>query len=257
MENGTAGGFGLRVVEYAGTASGIPVAYAGFLLVGMGARVTTLVPPGVPSKTATTPIDLALEVLAEGKDTAVCPETAESFSALLAKTDILLCDAPTAIEPLLGPVTALNRAYPSLIVGIATTFGLDGPYAGMVGTGLDAQALAAVAWSVGEPGRPPLTLPPGIVEHQSGAQLAAGCLLAFMTRGGDGAGGQIVDIALADVLASYVAGNCRFYVHHGLEWRRSGRRASGSGGHTPSSFCHARTARSAFVGEPAMNGTGW
>ena len=38
--------------------------------------------------------------------------------------------------------------------------------------------------------------------------------------------GRIVDIALADVLASYVAGNARLYIHHGLEWARNGRRPS-------------------------------
>jgi crotonobetainyl-CoA:carnitine CoA-transferase CaiB-like acyl-CoA transferase len=232
MASDTPGVDGLRVVEYAGANSGIAAAYAGFLLAGMGARVTRLVPPDDPSgdapKPSSTPIDLALEVLANGKQSAPCPTTTSGFNALLASADVLLCDAPRDIEALLGPVKDLNKTHPHLIAGIATTFGLDGPYAGMAGTGLDAQALAAVAWSMGEPGRAPLTLPPGIVDHQSGAQLAAGCLLSLVANRG-----QIVDIALADVLASYVAGNCRFYVHHGLEWRRSGRRASGSGGAYP------------------------
>ncbi len=44
-------------------------------------------------------------------------------------------------------------------------------------------------------------MPPGILEHQSGAMLAAGCLVALRARDA-GSGGQLVDIALADVLAS-------------------------------------------------------
>ncbi|MDA9975724.1 CoA transferase [Alphaproteobacteria bacterium] len=212
-------------VEYGGSNSGIAAAYAGFLLAGMGARVIRLIPHDDAPKPSSAPIDLALEALANGKQSAPCPTTTPNFNALLASADVFLCDAPQDIEALLGPAQDLNKIHPHLIVGIATTFGLDGPYARMDGTGLDAQALAAVAWSMGEPGRAPLTLPPGIVEHQSGAQLAAGCLLALVAKRG-----QVVDIARADVLASYVAGNSRFYVHHGLEWRRSGRRAFGSGG---------------------------
>jgi len=62
--------------------------------------------------------------------------------------------------------------------------------------------------------------------------LAAGCLLAMSVRDARGSG-RVVDVALAEVLASYVAGNCRLYIHHGLQWHRSGSRASGSGGAYP------------------------
>ena len=41
--------------------------------------------------------------------------------------------------------------------------------------------------------------------------------------------GRVVDVALADVLASYVAGNCRIYTNYGLKWQRAGRRAYASG----------------------------
>jgi hypothetical protein len=56
---------------------------------------------------------------------------------------------------------------------------------------------------------------PGILEHQIGARLACGCILSQMLQE-TGASGRIVDITLADILASYVAGNCRFYIHHAL-----------------------------------------
>lgn len=130
------------------------------------------------------------------------------------------------------PLAGLNESFPQLVAGIETIFGLYGPYAAYKGSGLDAQAISAASWVLGEPGRAPLSLPPGIAEHQSGAMLAAGCLLALCRRD-EGKGGRIVDIALADVLASYVAGNYRFYIHHGLKWERNGRRASGSGGAYP------------------------
>ena len=223
---------GVRVAEYAGHGSGIAAAYAGWLFARMGAQVTRLVaaPAGVGA--AASPVDLALEGLADGKAATSCPASPADFDALLSGCDVFLCDAPQSLDALGGPVTALNARFPRLVAGIATPFGLDGPNAAHAGGGLDAQALSAMAWALGEPEREPLTLPPGIVEHQAGAMLTAGCLLALNVRDDCGSG-RLVDIALADVLASHVAGNCRFYVHHGLRWERSGRRASGSGGAYP------------------------
>ena len=223
---------GVRVVEYTGTGSGVAAAYAGWQLAGMGAKVTRLTAEPDRESKRTTPVTLALDVLADGKTGAPCPTDAAAFCAMLENCDILLCDAPSELERLIGPMTSLNTIYPNLIIGVATIFGLDGPYAGYHGSALDAQALSATAWALGEPGRAPLSLPPGTAEHQSGAMLAAGCLLALRVRD-EGKGGRVVDISLADVLASYVAGGCRYFVHHGLKWERSGRRASGSGGAYP------------------------
>ena len=221
---------GVRVVESAG--SGVAAAYAGWLLARMGAQVTRLVSQRDDGPASTSPIRLALDVLADRKTSAPGPATAAELDVLLGACDIVLCDAPQALEVLAGPVKAIHARLPRLIVGIATTFGIDGPYAPLAGNSLDAQALSAVAWSMGEAGRAPLSFPPGVVEHQAGAMLAAGSLLALAVRDAQGRG-RVVDIALADVLASYVAGNSPLYVHHGLQWERSGRRASGSGGAYP------------------------
>ena len=223
----------MRVVEYSNATSGIAAAYAGWLLARMGAQVTRLAAGdaalGVQRES---PVALALEALADGKQAAPCPTDAPDFEQLLAQCDVLLVDAPDALSARGIDVRALSEAGSRPIVGLATTFGIDGPYAQYNGTQLDAQALSAVSWSLGEPGRAPLSFPPGIVEHQAGAMLAAGCLVALSVRDATGTG-RIVDISLSDVLASYVAGNCRVYIHHGLQWARSGSRASGSGGAYP------------------------
>ena len=226
-------GSGVRVLEYAATGSGLAGAYAGWLLARMGAQVTRLTAfVQTAPETDPNPIQLALDVLAEGKATREIPLTGEDFAAMLETADILLCDAPAGLATLAGPLNTLVDRAPRLIVGSVTPFGLEGPYAGFPGTALDAQALSAVAWSLGDPARAPLTLPPGVTEHQGGAMLAAGCLLALTVRDDRGTG-RLVDISLADVLASYVAGNCRLYIHHDLPWQRSGRRPSGSGGAYP------------------------
>ena len=221
---------GVRVLEWPG--SGIAAAYAGWLLARMGATVTRLTADAAEPSGNTSPEALALDVLADGKGTQAVPSSAATLDAMLGASDMLLCGAPALLTARAGSPAQLSARHARLILGTTTTFGLDGPLAGDAGSGLDAQALSAIAWALGEPGRAPLTLPPGIVEHQAGAMLAAGCLLALNLRDA-GAGGRVVDIALADVLASYVAGNCRFYVHHGLQWQRSGHRASGSGGAYP------------------------
>lgn len=232
MKNPPVENSGVRVVEYAN--SGIAAAYTCWLLARMGAQVTRLVsPPGAePKADPASPVQLALEALADGKTSTACPTNAEELDALLTNCDILVCDTPQALEALSGSRASLCARLPQLVIGIASSFGLDGLYAHCPGTALDAQALSGVAWALGEAQREPLTLPVGMAEHQGGAMLASGCLLALAVRDEHGSG-RIVDIALADVLASYVAGNCRLYIHHGLQWHRSGRRASGSGGAYP------------------------
>lgn len=222
---------GVRVVEFA--ASGISGAYAGWLLAHLGAKVSRLsAVDALPAQPGASPVQLALQVLGDGKTQQPLPTSAAQLDSLLADSDILLCDDPTQLIALAGPIEALQARFPHLVVGMATTFGLTGPYAGLPGTALDAQALSGVAWSLGEAARAPLSLPPGVTEHQGGAMLAAGCLMALSVRDAGGSG-QLVDIALSEVLASYVAGNCRLYIHHGLQWHRSGSRASGSGGAYP------------------------
>jgi crotonobetainyl-CoA:carnitine CoA-transferase CaiB-like acyl-CoA transferase len=223
---------GVRVAEFVSADSSIAAAYAGWLLARLGAEVTRLIaPPPETAPAPSNPLRLALEVLADGKGGLPCPDRA-ALTALLTDYDVLLCDAPRSLEAIAGSLSSLREHQPRLVISIATVLGLDGPYANFPACALDAQALSAVAWSLGEPDRTPLSLPPGIVEHQAGTMLAAGSLLALQVRDSRG-NGRLVDIALADVLASYVAGNCRVYIHHGLRWHRGGRRASGSGGAYP------------------------
>ncbi|HVF63083.1 MAG TPA: CoA transferase [Casimicrobiaceae bacterium] len=223
MSSNDAASSRVRVVELPG--GGIPSAYAAWLLARLGADVTQLVDCSHLAA-APSPIALALEVLRDGKRQA----DREAFDALLESADVIVGETSSLHAG--DSAEALARRLPKAIVGVASIFGLDGPNAEYPATALDAQALSSVAWSIGEPSRAPLGLPAGIMEHQSGAMLAAGCVLGLIARDDSGAG-RIVDIALADVLASYIGGNCRVFIHHNLRWHRSGRRASGSAGAYP------------------------
>lgn len=213
----------LRVVE---VSRGISGAYCGWLLGGMGAEVDLLdLSDGAGGETS--PVSLALDHLHVGK------RTCEALDAALDGAALLICDDVRELERLVGePLSSLARRRPELVLAVTSVFGLEGPLADVPASELDAQAISSVAWSLGEAGRTPLTVPTEILAAQAGGHLAAAALMALQTPPGAG-GARIIDVALADVLASYVGVNCRFYIHHGMSWERSGRRASGSGGAYP------------------------
>ena len=223
--NGTSGP-PLRVVEIS---SGIAGAYCGWLLQQMGAEVTRIGVSAAPEIDTTDPIALALAYYAADKQTIEAGDAAEA----VATADLVVTDDAPRLSALFGhPIADLAAAQPDTVFGVTSVFGLTGPLVGIPAVPLDAQAVAGVAWALGEPGRPPLAIPPGVLECQAGAHLAAACLLARLA-GPAADGGRIIDIALNDVLTHYVGVNCRFYIHHGMTWRRAGRRASDSGGAYP------------------------
>ena len=217
-----AGGTPLRVVEIS---TGIAGAYCGWLLQQMGAEVVRI----GAAENATDPISLAIAFYAADKQT-ISRETAVDA---IDRADLIITDDAPHLVALAGrPIAELAAAQPDTVFGVTSVFGLTGPLANVPATAIDAQAEAGVAWALGDQGRPPLTIPPGVLECQAGAHLAAACLMARMA-GPAPSGGRIVDIALNDVLAHYVGVNCRFYIHHGMTWKRAGRRASDSGGAYP------------------------
>jgi crotonobetainyl-CoA:carnitine CoA-transferase CaiB-like acyl-CoA transferase len=222
----------VRVVEFAGDGSGLAAAYAGWLLARMGAAVCRLQTANCPPDLPDSALTKTICSLAEGKSELRCDASSAALERALVDVDILLCDAPQTFATLAGSFEELQRRLPDLIIGVASPFGLAGTYAKYPATALEAQAISGVLWALGDPAREPLSLPPGIVEQQGGVTLASASLLALQVRDDCGQG-RVVDIALADVLASYVAANCRLYIHHGLRWHRNGRRASGSGGAYP------------------------
>ena len=215
----------LHVVEIS---SGMAGAYCGWLLAEMGARVSRLVAHD-PDPSRDDPMSLALEYLALGKRETGASDLAEAIT----QAQIVVCDDIELFARVTGSSFGEFAARnPETVFGASSVFGMTGPLADVPAVPINAQAEAGVAWALGEAGREPLTIPPGILECQAGAHLAAACLAA-RRLGPAGDDGRIVDIALADILAHYVGVNCRFYIHHGMEWRREGRRAAYSGGAYP------------------------
>ncbi len=217
-----ANGTPLRVVEIS---SGIAGAYSGWLLQQMGAEVVRI----GTADNATDPISMAVAYYAAEKQTVSAGKAVDA----VADADMVITDDAARVAALTGrPIAGWAARQPNTVFGVTSVFGLTGPLADVPAATIDAQAEAGVAWALGDQGRPPLTIPPGVLECQAGAHLAAACLMAWLA-GPAADGGRIVDIALTDVLAHYVGVNCRFYIHHGMSWKRAGRRAADSGGAYP------------------------
>ena len=232
----------LRVLEHS---SGIAAGYAGWLLREMGAQVVRMEAANAEANGTAT--GLACAYYAEGKLPPGAPDK-RPLAEQAGDFDFFLTDDPKGAERLLGEsLAALARRHPRLVVGAASIFGLDGPLAGQPATPLQAQAASGVSWVLGHPEREPLSLPPGILEHQAGVHLADACLIALLARQGSRRG-QLVDVALADVLAVYVGVNSRFYVHHNLKWQRAGQRAYGSGGAYPFTILSCKDGEVCLVG---------
>ena len=214
----------MRVLEVSTDIGG---AYCGWLLANLGAEVTRVRIEDGAWRSANSPIALGLAYLARGKS------ERDAGGIDPSQYDVLIADSADTLREATGETPAsLSQRHPRLVIGVCSTFGLTGPNADVPAAALDAQAVSAVAWALGEAEREPLSLPAGVLEHQSGANLAAACLVALLVREDSGRG-RVVDVALADILASYVAGNCRIYINYGLQWQRAGRRAYASGGAYP------------------------
>ncbi len=214
----------LRVVEIS---SGIAGAYCGWLLQQMGAEVACLGSTVVADADAD-PITLARAFYAADKQMISDDAARDSFD----NADFVITDDADRLVALIGrSIAEMAAAHRDTVFGVSSVYGLTGPMANVPAVPLNAQAQAGVAWALGEQGRTPLSIPPGILGCQAGAHLAAACLMVRMIA--PPPEGRIVDIALNDVLAHCVGVNCRFYIHHGMNWERAGRRAAGSGGAYP------------------------
>ncbi len=190
----------MRVIEIG---TGIGAAYCGWLFASLGADVARVRIEDGAWRSDASPFALALEYLAQGKRD--CGVADIDFAG----TDVVVTDSAALLQQATGSTPeALSHRHPQLVVGVCSTFGLTGPNAGYGATDLDAQAVSAVAWSLGEPDREPLSLPPGVLEHQAGANLAAACLVALLVHE-EQSTGRVVDVSFEHALARYVAGKCR------------------------------------------------
>ncbi len=250
----------VRVLELSDDIGG---QYAGRLLASMGADVVSATHSSLrnwvleasPIANGTSAFDAYLN----GKKTRISlpePEARarEALDAELASADACIVDAdPMALERLGARPDELLARHPTLVVTSLSVFGLTGPLATTYGADLNGAAFSGVAWAIGEPDREPLALPYSQCSYQLGIHGAAASLAGVRTARGSGRG-QVVDIAMAEIMATYTATLSPLYEFYGIRYVRAGHRPPGSLGRYPAAILPCRDGAYCLV---ARSGYEW
>lgn len=197
---------GIIAVEYG---PGAAVAYAGKLFAEMGATVVKIEPPGGDALRTHISTDLAgvtthtnwFAALNAGKQSLVVEDANSAQAAalwnLLERSAVLFHAAGND-----GAFSAarLSDEFPDLVVIELALFGRVQGQRGMPADDLTVQAMSGISLGIGEPEGVPLKLP----GEQSGYQ--AGLCAAVAASAQLCAGGALIDLAAADVWASFYNG---------------------------------------------------
>jgi crotonobetainyl-CoA:carnitine CoA-transferase CaiB-like acyl-CoA transferase len=204
---------GLRVVEWGG---GLSAAVAGWYLGELGAEVTRIEGPSCAAlRQRGDRLDLALH-----HRKSRVPVSADDTVAVMASA----AGADVLLEDQRGPNAAAREAagrFPAIVAVSMTPHGRTGPRADHPASDLTASAVSALSWGLGERDREPLPVPYDIPSVQAGLWGVAGALAALIHRDASGRG-QWVDVAAADVLASYAIGHAILYRSYGRPYERGG-----------------------------------
>src|SRR3546814_5321364 len=127
----------------------------------------------------------------------------ERVLALLEHADTVVWSRGSRLaeHPSLAPAELL-RVAPHLTVTAITPFGTEGPWSDRPATELTLQAWSGgiVGLGRGAPDRPPVFVGGQIGEWLTGTYAAIGTMASW-ARGGDGHGGQLVDVSMLETLA--------------------------------------------------------
>jgi crotonobetainyl-CoA:carnitine CoA-transferase CaiB-like acyl-CoA transferase len=121
------------------------------------------------------------------------PVEVERFHALLDTADVLVSNMrPGALERLGLDHDTVCARHPSLVYGLITGYGLDGPDRDRAGYDVGAfWARSGVAHTIVPPGELPPGLQSGFGDHMTGMTLAAGVLAKLVERERTGLGGLV------------------------------------------------------------------
>jgi crotonobetainyl-CoA:carnitine CoA-transferase CaiB-like acyl-CoA transferase len=155
------------------------------------------------------------------------------LTGLLDAADVIVTNLPSEGERAWGcDLNRLLAAAGRAVVLRLSPFGMTGPWAGRRGEALSACAVGAISVILGEPGRPPLSLPYDLPALQAGLHGAAAAMTALLDR--DRSGRRDIDVAESEVLAYYAGGMSRFILGAKGKWKRRG--FERHGGIYPSGF---------------------
>jgi len=193
---------GLRVIEIAGLG---PVPYCGMMLSDMGAEVIMIERPGRDG----TGVDVR-GALERGRQYLSLdlkrPEAVEILLQLMEKSDALIEGfRPGVAERMgFGPDVCLARN-PRLVFGRGTGWGREGPLAMAAGHDLNYIAIAGVLHAIGTSGGKPVVPLNVIGDFGGGGLLLAFGLVCALLNARQTGRGQVVDAAMIDGAASFMA----------------------------------------------------
>ena len=130
-----------------------------------------------------------------------CPG-GDALLDLLRRADVLVTDWSDVDLGRWGLTFAnLREQLPGLVLVSVSPFGLNGPYAGLLGSELVVQALSGYAGLNGEKGRAPLKAPGHILGYTCGVSAFAAALAALIARPGNGRG-RFIEVSEMETLAA-------------------------------------------------------
>ena len=155
----------------------------------------------------------------------------EILDRLLASADIFLENQPIGLARAAGlDYESVHAKHPGLVVTSISPYGRSGPYRDYAGYDLNVNAIGGMSFGTGYPHREPLTTPLYQVSYLAGVGAAFASIVALLARdlndrGPDYEGGQLVDVAEAQVLATLLSGyHLPTYIYQGVAGWRSGNR---------------------------------
>ena len=144
------------------------------------------------------------------------PKGKEVFYDLVKRSDVVLeAFRPGVTQRLKIDYETLKEINPKIIYCSLTGYGHEGPYRDKPAFDMILQAVAGVMSVTGEPGRPPVLSAIPIADISSAHLAIVGIVSALLRRERSGEG-EIVEIAMMDVMLSMLSYMAQFYLSEGM-----------------------------------------
>ena len=199
------------------------------LLGDLGADVIRVEPPGgsaarrVPPFADATGSSLSFEAFNRNKRSIVIGDTERDLlEGLVASTDFLFESAfPSTLNPFRLAPDAIRRINPRIVHVRISPFGSDGPHADYLGNDLVVAAMGGPVSLQGPPDRAPLRVGVPQVWRHTGAEAAAGALVAHARRVKTGEA-QFVDVSAQCAMTWTMLQAMDAHAIQGFDFERSG-----------------------------------
>lgn len=192
---------GLRVIDLTRELG----AYATRLFADLGAEVIRVEPPGGRTDRGEPALpgmggDIRFSFLNANKKSVALDLTNEEGRAVLA--DLVASAGVVVVEGEEASLLSAILAVPGRrVVSVVSHFGLDGPYAGYLGSDLVTQSLGGITWMSGQPGSPPLRIAAGQASFVASLYTATATAMALYDIESNDGGAHVLDVSAQECIA--------------------------------------------------------